>query len=130
MEKTASTTRTAKTVFRVRGLPNTIADLESAACFLQAQLGSPRTTSIRVFSLATALPFGGAQTPLSKVATVMLLDVPHFMLDDPDAEEWPVSSDMILDTHFMGMTPLNDVPDGEHVAEYDKSKCGSPISFR
>jgi len=69
---------------------------------------------------------------VSKVATVKFLEVPRLILDDPGAEEWSVSIDadfdLILDTHFIGMTPLNEVTGADHVAEYvGKKKNGTSL---
>ncbi|KAI9683271.1 MAG: hypothetical protein M1822_006136 [Bathelium mastoideum] len=106
-----------KLVFRVRGLPNTIKNHEGVSELLGERLGDIRPDSIHVFSLATTLT---AWEP-SKVATVMFASPPG-LLQETSVHEWPVPSRnlderLILDTHFMGMTPLNDIDAAHHVAD-------------
>ncbi|KAK3294357.1 uncharacterized protein B0H64DRAFT_324187 [Chaetomium fimeti] len=112
----------ARTVFRLRGLPDAVTALESATSLIQERLGGVAFASIRVLSLATSLNFW--ESPPSKVATVMFSATPHFVLNDPDAKEWPVASkdgladqDLILDVHFMGMTPLSDAKESSYLAD-------------
>jgi hypothetical protein len=111
----------ARTVFRLRGLPDTVDSLEGAAHTMHAQLDGISIASIRILSLATALTFGETLIPPSKVATLMFSSPPSLVLNRSDANEWAVDQDpdcdLVLDTHFMGMTPLNDVKDADHVAE-------------
>ncbi|KAI9654109.1 MAG: hypothetical protein M1821_006820 [Bathelium mastoideum] len=106
-----------KFVFRVRGLPNTIKKHEDVSKLLGERLGDIRPDTIHVFSLATTLP---AWEP-SKVATVMFASPPG-LLQETSVHEWPVPSrnldeHLLLDTHFLGMTPLNDVDAAHHVAD-------------
>jgi len=112
-----------KTVFRLRGLPNTIKTSEDVANLVHKRLASIPANSIRVFSLATSLKYW--EIPPSKVATVMFSTVPRIVQDNPDKGEWNISpsphidlqENLTLDTHFMGMTPLNDASSSCHLYE-------------
>ncbi|PGH01881.1 hypothetical protein AJ80_08953 [Polytolypa hystricis UAMH7299] len=104
-----------KTVFRLRGLLNTVETLADVASLVSETLSDIPVDHIHVFSLATALNPGQALP--SKVATIMFATTPSILRDSSLQEnEWHIrapkdsrtSSDFILDTHFMGMTPLND----------------------
>ncbi len=112
----------AKKVFRLRGLPNTITTLEGVASLLCSLLDSTPLDTIHVFSLAASLNIH--ENPPSKVATVMFDKVPSVIRDDHEYNnEWLVSAttdtegDLTLDTHFLGMTPLNDSHPDEHLYE-------------
>ncbi|KAK0705713.1 hypothetical protein B0H67DRAFT_498262 [Lasiosphaeris hirsuta] len=117
--------RWTRAVFRLRGLPNTTTSLEDAALRVQQRLGDIAASSIRVFSLATTLNFW--ERPPSKVATLMLLTTPSMLQHSPpDQEEWSLDSSsdfqnagshLILDVHFMGMTPLSDADGSGHMSD-------------
>jgi hypothetical protein len=111
-----------KTVFRLRKLPNTVETLEDVVSLVEERLGSIAINNIRVFSLATTLNFW--ENPSSKVATVMFGTVPPLVRDSFFKSEWYIPArsiytddDLILDTHFIGMTPLNDVKSMHHLYE-------------
>jgi hypothetical protein len=115
-----------QTVFRVRGLPNDVKTLEDVASLLSLRLGDFPRDSIRVYSLAITMDFTLSlwQFPRSKVATVMFQTLPSLIQNSPGKQQWSVPAqgpqnvdNVILDTHFMGMTPLNDV-DSNHLFEY------------
>jgi hypothetical protein len=107
-------------VFRLRGLPNTITTFDAVASRLSEGLRGYPTEKIHVFSLATTLNYW--ERPLSKISTVMLADVPPFLGDPHPDGQWTIPSrdngDLILDTNFLGMTPLNEVDSSVHSAEY------------
>ena len=106
-------------VFRLRGLPNGIQTLDAAANFISGTLGDTPADSIRVFSLATTLSLH--ERPPSKVATVMFSTAPTIVALGYAKNEWaipPGEGSLILDTHFHGMTPLNDVSPPDHLHEY------------
>jgi hypothetical protein len=112
----------AKTVFRLRGIPDTVETLESAASLICECINGASVRGIRVLSLATSLNFW--ESPPSRVATLMFDDIPQLLRDKPSLQEWHIGDrdgrggpDLILDIHFMGMTPLCDVPESEHRAE-------------
>jgi hypothetical protein len=110
-----------RTVFRVRGLPNDVKFLKDVASLLSLRLGDIPSDSIHVYSLATTLNYW--EKPLSKVATVMFQALPSLIQNSHGEKQWTILAkshsnvdDIILDTHFMGMTPLNDV-DSAHLFE-------------
>lgn len=111
-----------KTVFRLRGLPNTVDTMDDVARLVNESLGDIPADRIRVFSLATTL--NSWENPPSKVATIMFATAPSVVRDGFGEDEWYIparnlhsNSDLILDTHFMGMTPLNDVEPLCHLCE-------------
>ncbi|RDW89694.1 hypothetical protein BP6252_01726 [Coleophoma cylindrospora] len=114
--------------YRVKQLPLHL-ELPNLATFL-AQLDGRigPADSIKVHSIAGALSL--EDNPKFKVATVTFINVPA--LFDNDRQEWTVEvyslseekrrrlnvkEDIIFDTHFLGFTPLNDVPSEDHVAD-------------
>jgi len=112
----------ARTVFRLREIPDTVETLESAASLICQRINGASARNIRVLSLATSLNFW--ESPPSRVATLIFSDIPQLLRDKPSLQEWPIPDnagrgdpDLILDIHFMGMTPLCDVPESEHRAE-------------
>lgn len=119
-----------RTVFRVRGLPNDVKTTEDVAKLLISRLGDMADDCIRVYSLATSLNSWESQR--SKTATVMFQTPPSLLKESPGEKEWSVPANqgqphvdvLMLDTHFMGMTPMNDVAP-QHSFEYacSFSKC-------
>ncbi|GKZ21143.1 hypothetical protein AbraIFM66951_008668 [Aspergillus brasiliensis] len=110
-----------KTVFRLRQLPETVETPADVAELLSKRL---RVTEgeITVRSLAQSLEHW--ENPRTKVATVMFKVCPSPVLERPDAKEWYIdgmshdlNDRLILDTHFLGLTPLND--HGHLQARYD-----------
>jgi hypothetical protein len=112
-----------RTVFRVRGLPNDVKTAEDVASLLSSRLGDISDDCIRVYSLATALY--SWESPRSKMATLMFQTLPSLIQESHGEKEWFVPANqgqphvdgLILDTHFMGMTPMNDV-ESRHSFEY------------
>lgn len=120
-----------RTVFRVCGLPNSVQTPDDVASLLSTVLGDLPSDQIHVYSLATALdcdrnedyPPSKDYHP-SKVATVMLSRSSSLFDDGRDKNEWSSRlnrtsglEDITFDTHFMGMTPLNDVDPVRHSSE-------------
>ncbi|KAK3389796.1 hypothetical protein B0H63DRAFT_104197 [Podospora didyma] len=105
------------TVFRLSGLPYTLETFEHVANLTSEALGDVPPSDIRVFSLASIQHLWDT-SPSSKVSTVMFTTVPSIVHSRPDQNEWSIGThsgcDLVLDTHFMAMTPLNDVPLSEH----------------
>lgn len=110
-----------RTVFRLRKLPsricspNEVAGLLSAALHLSAH-------QVIVYSLAKTLDKWEEQP--SRVATLQLKAVPICLQNAMDDDEWAITLEgyplwdvLILDTHFKGMTALNDVDPARHRAE-------------
>jgi hypothetical protein len=108
-----------RTVFRLQGIPGATNDFSGVANLLSSNLGQCPIKSIHVFSLASSLyPYN---SPRPKVATLKFTTAPSCINDRPDADQWTIScasGTLILDTHFLGMTPLNDVDHSVHRYEY------------
>ncbi|KAI9159121.1 Protein SERAC1 [Paramyrothecium foliicola] len=102
-----------KKVFRVRGLPNDVKDCADAAGVVTKSLGFHAASDVSIFSLATTLDYW--ETPPSKVATMQFKVFPKSFGATVQLEQWLVPLDgsdgvnLIFDTHFLGLTPLNDV---------------------
>ncbi|KAI3324398.1 hypothetical protein HD806DRAFT_543729 [Xylariaceae sp. AK1471] len=110
-----------KTVFRVRRLPQTLESFEDVAKLVNQSVFDIPDGSIRVYSLATTLD--SFEKPPTKVATIMFATIPSILRTKSDGDEWFIparghgvtTEGLILDTHFMGMTPLNDVNAVSHL---------------
>lgn len=106
-------------VYRLRGCPGHL-DRLGAAELLSRELGDIAPTDIAIKSLATNLdPW--AITP-TKVGTLMFHKTPTLIGEQDKKKEWKLSvvgfeDDLILDIHFWGMTPLNDVQPEKHEFE-------------
>lgn len=117
-----------KTVFRLRGCPG---DLNEGSLreLLSSVLGGIATSDINVQSLAK----GHGLDITSKTATLMFNRIPAYLQDRSDQTSWQISLDgalesqnvqrlcktIVLDIHFEGFTPLNDVDDGAEAVEYE-----------
>ncbi|KAI1171637.1 hypothetical protein F4777DRAFT_564930 [Nemania sp. FL0916] len=107
-----------KIVFRLRGLPANLATLDNVANIIHIgffDLPGPRA---RVFSLSTSLH----QYETTRVATVMFDILPLVIQKNPSANQWEASIrsgadsyHLVLDTHFLGMTPLNHIEPLRHI---------------
>ncbi|KAI0546033.1 hypothetical protein F4679DRAFT_559170 [Xylaria curta] len=103
-----------KTVFRLRSLPHSVKSSDDVADLVSKSLGDISAHDVRVFSLATNLGFGN--NSLSKVATLMFYTIPSILRDKNSNIEWEIiipgpepKHCLVLDTHFEGMTTMNDV---------------------
>ncbi|KAK6068739.1 SERAC1 [Seiridium cupressi] len=111
----ASTTK--GLVYRVRQLPESVENHAQAATLLSWAL-ERKPSDIHVCSLATVSV--SAWSGRTKTATVMFDTLPQVIQDGPNEDQWLKSHDdlrdnLILDSHFRGMTPLYDiVPPHEH----------------
>ncbi|KAI1354798.1 hypothetical protein F5Y01DRAFT_239570 [Xylaria sp. FL0043] len=108
-----------KTVFRMRQLPYSFGTLDSVARLVSTSLGDIAAGDVCVFSLATSLGF--ANSSQSKVATIMFATIPSLVRDNPDANQWEIAirdpilgHHLLLDTHFEGMTVMNEVDYPSH----------------
>lgn len=116
-----------KTVFRLRGCPG-VADEAYLTNALSKALGDITQNDIRVQSLA----FGHGLDMTSKTATLMFKKLPAFIQQHSNQNYWRISTDdaqafhdqqqhlhqaFVLDTHFEGFTPLNDVEDDGNAIE-------------
>ncbi|VUC22222.1 unnamed protein product [Clonostachys rosea] len=105
-------------VFRLRRLPNSVVTLRDAAVLLSKCLGDLDVDDVTVFSLATAIDFS-VNSP-EKVATLQFHKVPCLVRQNAGLDEWRLQADdpgsvLIVDFHFLGMTPLNDVDPEKHM---------------
>ncbi|KAI0155131.1 hypothetical protein GGR57DRAFT_464218 [Xylariaceae sp. FL1272] len=107
------TNKWSKTVFRVRGLPLSITSFDEVAQLVYDGICPPGPMP-SVYSLSTSL--NPRANPTTKVATIMFKSIPPMIQSSPDAGEWHIqlrngslACDLILDVHFLGMTPLSDV---------------------
>lgn len=114
-----STGSKAKT-YRVRQLPCILTYPRQVASFLAGIVPDLAAEDVKVFSLATSL--NPLEIPATKVATVMFSRVPPTF--DNGGTQWVIPGqsaglvrDILVDVHFQNFTPLNDVPQDEHVLE-------------
>lgn len=91
--------------FRLRGCPAAVHEAGLRERLSQIW-GDVTAENIRIHSLA--LDTWGTAT---KTATLTFTKVPSSIQTQIRKEEWLVEGDdgLILDTHFLGLTPLNDV---------------------
>ncbi|KAI1371116.1 hypothetical protein F4677DRAFT_450684 [Hypoxylon crocopeplum] len=106
-------------VYRLRGCPAHL-DRLGATELLSRALGDVSPVDIRIQSLATTLD--PRTRPPTKVATLMFRRLPALIEARQGDDEWKIPVDalekpLLLDTHFLGMTPLNDVEREKH--EFD-----------
>jgi hypothetical protein len=111
-----------RTVFRLRKVPNCVSDSAETAKLLSDALALS-VDNIIIYSLAKASDVW--EVPPSRVATLQFKSIPQCVEKAPDDDEWEVPVPggspvhvLLLDTHFRGMTALNDVEPAKHRAEY------------
>lgn len=113
-----------KKVFRLRACPGD-ADESALKQLLSSALGDVSTSDIQVQSLAK----GYGLNITSRTATLMFRKVPALLSSQPDKTTWRIPLDeirplrdkqasshsqaLVLDIHFEGLTPLNDVEDDD-----------------
>lgn len=114
-----------KTVFRLSGCPG-LADEAYLKDVLSRALGDDvAQNDIRIQSLARS----HFLDTTSKTATLMFRRIPAFIQQRPNQTTWRISPNpaqdqehshqaFILDTHFEGFTPLNDLEDDAEAIEY------------
>jgi hypothetical protein len=107
-------------VFRLRGPSSRISSPNKVASLLGKTLGL-QPDQIIVYSLAKTSNQSGS---MSKVATIQFKSIPPIFDQETSDNEWrfPINPKqpnevLILDTHFKGMTVLNDVEKENHRAE-------------
>src|SRR5687767_5114245 len=108
-------------VFRLRRIPNTARTFEDVAQVLSDAIEGLAKESIRIYSLATTVrPW---ENPPSRVATLMFVGPIAFLASsDAHKTQWTFPlrdqpGSLVLDTNFLGITPLNDVELAAHQAE-------------
>lgn len=109
--------------YRVRQLPCNLIYRQQVASFLVrifAELQAEEV-NVQVFSVAPSL--NPLVMPPTRIATVMFSPTP--LVFDDDSSEWVITGssvgireDVIVDVHFQGFTPLNDVSQDGHTMEY------------
>jgi len=101
--------------FRLRGCPTSVREAALREKLSAAFAIAP--DDIRIHSLASA-PW---ETPPTKTATLTFARLPS-VIDIKAKKEWRIEGHglqgLILDTHFLGLTPLNDVDAQKHEFEY------------
>lgn len=114
-----STGSKAKT-YRIRQLPCILTYPRQVASFLAGIVPDLAAEDVKVFSLATSL--NPLEIPATKVATVMFSRVPPAF--DNGGTQWVIPGqsaglvrDILVDVHFQDFTPLNDVPQDDHVLD-------------
>jgi len=102
--------------FRLRGCAATLDEVAIRNGLAQA-FGDVQPDDIRIQSLATALnPW---ELPPTKIATLNFAKLPSVIEARIQQGEWKLEGHgldctLILDTHFIGLTPLNDVEAPKH----------------
>ncbi|KAI1211486.1 uncharacterized protein F4807DRAFT_472944 [Annulohypoxylon truncatum] len=103
-------------VYRLRGCP---AHLHpgTAAEFLSREFGDVSRDDIQIQSLATD-PEPWVTSP-TKVGTLVFKRLPALIETQKEQDTWDLKvlgfeRPLVLDTHFRGMTPLNDVEEAKH----------------
>ncbi|KAK0724323.1 hypothetical protein B0H67DRAFT_102434 [Lasiosphaeris hirsuta] len=105
--------------FRLRGCPATVDEVALCDALAQA-FGDIDPDDIHLQSLARAVdPW---ETPSTKTATLRFAKLPSVVQAQISRGEWKIEGSglnnaLILDSHFLGLTPLNDV--GVHKHKYD-----------
>jgi len=102
--------------FRLQGCATTVDEATLRRTLAQA-FGDINADDIRVRSLATTLSSWGA--PATKTATLSFEKLPSAIGTSIARGRWTVetpgcSGGLILDTNFLGLTPLNEVEDWKH----------------
>ncbi|KAL7963142.1 hypothetical protein V8C34DRAFT_322125 [Trichoderma compactum] len=103
-------------VYRLRGIPEHL-DRLGVAVLLSKFIANGDQRDVSVASLAL-----GCEKWVStrtKTATLTFEKLPDIVSRDPDAGEWPLrdptlATPLLLDDTFIGLSPLNDVPEHEH----------------
>lgn len=105
--------------FRLRGCPAT-ADGPAIQVALSSAFGDIAADDIRIWSLASTVdPWEATPT---KTATLTFDALPSAIEASLPKGEWPIvdrdtGHNFILDTHFLGLTPLNDLKPEDHMFE-------------
>ncbi|KAL6830099.1 hypothetical protein V8C40DRAFT_239362 [Trichoderma camerunense] len=103
-------------VYRLRGIPEHL-DRLGVALLLSRFIANGDQGDVSVGSLA--LSCNRWVNKRTKTATLSFKKLPEAVSRDPDAGEWPLRdptwlAPLLLDDTFIGLSPLNDVPEHEH----------------
>ncbi|KAL7958841.1 hypothetical protein V8C34DRAFT_323804 [Trichoderma compactum] len=106
-------------VYRLSNIPAT-ADRHNVVQLLGQALSDISYDCIRIFSLAFSLNYFDESPP--KTATSTFNKVPDIIQAEPNKSQWKLEvpglfSPLILDSHFLGFTPLNDVSGPQHLCD-------------
>lgn len=126
-----------KTVFRLRGCPTDL-DARSLKDLLSNVFGDIGPDEINIQSLAQ----GHGLELMNRTATLMFGKIPAYISTRQDQTSWRLDLNgagskfrdpsqsckaLILDIHFEGFTPLNDVEDDVEAVEYDFKPSSSSL---
>lgn len=103
-------------VFRLRNLPWSLSS-QAAVELLCQSINGITVQDVRISSLATEV--GAGSSSKTKVATITFQREIPALVSSLKAGQCTIAvrgpeKPLILDHHFQGVTPLNDVPDAEH----------------
>src|SRR5947207_15195483 len=107
-------------VYRLRQLPEHLDRLGTAELLSKA-LGDISSRDVQIFSLATSVdPW---ERPPTRTATLMFNTLPALLETEKGKTEWKIKvgglrDNLILDIHFLGFTPLNNISPPYHNVEY------------
>ncbi|KAI9152195.1 Vegetative incompatibility protein [Paramyrothecium foliicola] len=109
-----------KIVYRLRGIPHEICTPEEVCNVLSECFKDFTADDFEVGSLATSFSYW--DTSSSKVATLRFKKCPSALNKVFRDNSWDLSelgpySSLVLDRHFLGLTPLNDVDAEKHLAD-------------
>jgi len=111
------TTDWKRIVFRLSGITYRNSSHDHVRA-LVAKATNVSKDSVVVYSVATTLsPW---EMPRTRVATLMFLEVPDVLEhSEGGPNQWSLGDNnaLVLDIHFLGLTPLNDVEQSQHVAD-------------
>ena len=102
--------------YRLRGCPASVTQATLRNRLAQA-FGDVAENEIHIQSLANTLhPWGSLPT---KTATLRFARLPTLLSTPPGETEWIIQGHgldgaLILDTHFLGLTPLNEINAEQH----------------
>jgi len=98
--------------YRLRGCPPSV-EIAALRDGLARAFGDVTPDDICIHSMATA-PW---ERPLTKTATLRFAKLPS-VINIQAADEWKIEGHglhgLILDTHFLGLTPLNEIKARDH----------------
>ena len=96
--------------FRVSCIPAEVPDFDLADFLVKVITDLKTTDNIRIGSRAPGLE--DVPYRASSIATILIKDIPLCFQDGSDRWSFPIIgrvTDLIVDKHFDGFTPLNDV---------------------
>lgn len=118
-------------VYRLRGIPEHL-DRLGVALLLSRFIANGDQGDVSVGSLA--LSCKRWVNKRTKTATLSFKKLPDIVSRNPGAGEWSLRdptwlAPLLLDDTFIGLSPLNDVPEHEHYYEYVGSEAQNAAIF-